>query len=137
MQQSKRFWTGKDSINAKLSQKSHFNNLAYFVYSKTRLVSFWNRIEKSLPNSDQKFHHLLVSQEFDKPTYCIGEVVWHIIKVSNGQILHPVTITGLYWTGLDWEYHAMLPPNHPQFKPENNESEYLAEYQLERISDSL
>lgn len=77
--------------------------------------------------------YLPVTKDFHKPEYYIGQVVWHVMKIPQGEILHPVTITGIYWTGIDWEYNAELPTNHPQFDDENYASEWLATWQLESM----
>lgn len=137
MQQSRRIWTGNSSVFSKLSQKKLASSFNGFIGCTVRLVHFWTQVEKPLPRCDQQFHNLPVSQEFDKPEYAIGEVVWNVIKLSDGQILHPVTITGLYWTGIDWEYLAMLPPNHPRFKDDDHESEWMAQRQLEPMFNCL
>ncbi|HEY9708309.1 MAG TPA: hypothetical protein V6D48_08900 [Oculatellaceae cyanobacterium] len=80
-----------------------------------------------------KFWHLRVSKTFDKPEYYIGQTVLHKIKVRQGEILHPVTIIGLYWTGIDWCYFIQLPQDHPQFKPEDHQWDEADSHQLEPI----
>jgi len=134
--QPRHIWTGNGCIVSKLKQKKLASTFNGFIGSTVRLVHFWTQVEKPLPRSDQQFYELLVSQEFDKPEYAIGEVVWNVIKLSEGQILHPVTITGAYWTGIDWEYCAVLPPNHPQFEEGDHESEWMSQWQLEPIARS-
>lgn len=132
MQQSRRVWTGNDSVFSKLSHQKLVNSFNVFIWSGVRLVHFWTKIENPLPRYDQQFYKLPVSQEFDKPEYGIGEVVWNVIDLSDdGQILHPVTITGLSWTGVDWEYLALLPESHPQFETEDHECVWMPRWQLE------
>lgn len=78
-----------------------------------------------------QFWHLRVSRVFDKPEYFIGQRVFHRMKVRQGEILHPVTVLGLRWTGIDWEYAVGFPEDHPLFELENNEWADLAHWQLE------
>lgn len=72
-------------------------------------------------------------RDFYHPEYCIGQAVLHRIKVTSGEILHPVIVIGLFWTGDDWEYEVLYPPEHPEWVEENNESHHLAEWQIEPI----
>jgi hypothetical protein len=78
-----------------------------------------------------QFWRLRITREFDKPEYFIGQTVLHRIKVRQGEILHPITVIGLYWTGVDWIYLIQLPENHPQFKLEDNEWGEAQHWQLE------
>ena len=72
-------------------------------------------------------------ESFYHPEYFIGQTILHRIKVTGGEILHPVTIIGLYWTGTDWEYEALLPTDHPQFVPEDEITKFLASWNIESI----
>lgn len=76
---------------------------------------------------------LPVTKNFSQPEYYPGQTVWHCMKVSLGEILHPVLIIGLWWTGLDWEYVVELPRSHPNFKLEVGEVVYLEKWELESI----
>jgi hypothetical protein len=67
------------------------------------------------------FWHLPIIKTYDKPEYYIGQTVLHKIKVRQGEILHPVTVIGLKWSGVDWVYAVELPEDHPQFEPENHQ----------------
>ena len=78
-----------------------------------------------------KFWRLRVSKEFDKPEYFIGQTVLHRIKVRQGEILYPVTVVGLSWTGIDWQYNVALLKDHPWFKPDDNEREWVDDRNLE------
>lgn len=78
-----------------------------------------------------RYWHLRISKIYDKPGYYIGQTVLHKMKVRQGEILHPVEVIGLRWTGIDWEYAVELPENHPQFELENHEWAELAEWQIE------
>ena len=68
---------------------------------------------------------------FYHPEYFIGQTVLHRIKKSNGEILHPVIVHGLYWNGIDWEYDVVLPPDHPEWELEDNEFKHLELYDIE------
>ncbi|MDZ8260636.1 hypothetical protein [Nostoc sp. ChiQUE01b] len=78
-----------------------------------------------------KFWRLRVSKEFSKPEYYIGQTVLHKIKVKQGEILYPVTVLGLSWTGMDWQYSVSLPEDHPWFEPDDNEREWVDDHELE------
>ena len=78
-----------------------------------------------------KFWHLRIIKTYNKPEYYIGQTVFHLIKVRQGEILHPVTVIGLRWTGRDWEYAVQLPKDHPQFEPENHEWDELNHWLIE------
>jgi hypothetical protein len=73
--------------------------------------------------SYQDFWHLPVSKELcsSAPEYFIGQTVFHRMKTVGGEILHPVEVTGTRWTGIDWEYSVVLPPEHPMFEEEDCE----------------
>lgn len=70
---------------------------------------------------------------FYHPEYFIGQTVLHRMKRNSGEILHPVIVYGLYWTGVDWEYEVLLPYDHPEWVEEDNECERLALFQTEPI----
>ena len=78
-----------------------------------------------------QFWRLRITKEFDKPEYYIGQTVLHRIKVRQGEILHPITVIGLYWSGIDWIYIIDLPENHPQFKLEDHTWGEAQDWQLE------
>jgi hypothetical protein len=78
-----------------------------------------------------QFWRLRISKNYDKPEYYIGQTVLHKMKVRQGEILHPVTVIGLFWSGLDWEYAVQLPEDHPQFELENHEWDFLNDWLLE------
>jgi hypothetical protein len=78
-----------------------------------------------------QFWRLRVSREFDKPEYFIGQTVLHRIKVRQGEILHPVKVIGLRWTGFDWIYSVQLPEDHPQFKDEDHGWDEVEGYEVE------
>ncbi|WP_375449144.1 hypothetical protein [uncultured Nostoc sp.] len=78
-----------------------------------------------------QFWRLRITREFDKPEYFLGQTVLHKIKVRQGEILHPVTVLGLRWSGVDWNYFVELPENHPWFEVENREFEWLDHWQVE------
>lgn len=77
------------------------------------------------------FWHLRVTKTFNKPEYFIGQTVLHKMKVKQGEILHPVIVFGLRWTGAGWEYAVQLPEDHPQFRPEDHEWDELDMWQIE------
>lgn len=76
------------------------------------------------------FWQLPVTKKYPLPKYYLGQIVLHVIKRPNGEILNPVEVIGLWWTGAEWEYLVELPPHHPSFKSEE-EVVYLEEWQLE------
>jgi hypothetical protein len=78
-----------------------------------------------------KFWRLRVSKEFSKPEYYIGQTVLHKTKVKQGEILYPVTVLGLSWTGIDWQYMASLPEDHPWFEVDDNEWDWIDAWELE------
>jgi hypothetical protein len=80
-----------------------------------------------------KFWHLKITKNFDKPEYYIGQAVLHRMKVKQGEILHPVTIIGMYWTGFDWSYFIQLPSDHPHFEEENHGWDEVDNHQLEAM----
>ncbi|MHC5915547.1 MAG: hypothetical protein ACYTXE_32160 [Nostoc sp.] len=67
-----------------------------------------------------QFWRLRITKEFDKPEYFIGQTVLHKMKVRQGEILHPVTVIGIRWSGSDWAYAVEFPEDHPQFEPEDH-----------------
>ncbi|ODG97886.1 hypothetical protein A4S05_11550 [Nostoc sp. KVJ20] len=78
-----------------------------------------------------KFWRLRITKEFDKPEYFIGQTVLHKTKVKQGEILYPVMVVGLSWTGMDWQYRVSLPEDHPWFEVGDNESEWVDDGELE------
>jgi hypothetical protein len=78
-----------------------------------------------------RFWHLRVSRVFDKPGYYIGQTVLHKMKVRQGEILHPVEVIGIFWTGIDWQYAVSLPEDHPYFEVDEREDEWLDDYEVE------
>lgn len=68
------------------------------------------------------FWHLSISKTFgSKPEYFLGQTVLHKMKVRQGEILHPVKVIGVRWSGVDWVYAVALPEDHPQFVPEDHQ----------------
>lgn len=80
-----------------------------------------------------QFWRLRISKEFDKPEYYIGQTVLHRIKVRQGDILYPVKVVGLSWTGMDWQYAVTLPKVHPWFEVDDNEREWVDDQELEAM----
>jgi hypothetical protein len=80
-----------------------------------------------------KFWHLRISKVFTKPEYYIGQSVLHKMKVKQGEILHPVTVIGLWWSGNSWTYFIQLPEDHPQFDPDEHQVTELEHWQLEAM----
>lgn len=80
-----------------------------------------------------KFWYLRISKTFDKPEYYIGQTVLHRIRVRQGEILHPVTVVGIRWSGADWAYAVEFPEDHPQFEPEDRAWDELECHQLETM----
>lgn len=80
-----------------------------------------------------KFWYLRIIKNYDNPEYYIGETVLHRMKHPQGEILHPVTVFGMLWTGVNWEYAVQFPKNHPRFKPEDSEWDWLEDYQIEAM----
>ena len=71
--------------------------------------------------------------DFYHPEYCIGQTILHRMKVTGGEILHPVKVIGIFWTGVDWEYEVLLPPDHPEWVEEDNQFKYLELYYIEPL----
>lgn len=80
-----------------------------------------------------RFWHLRIIKNYPLPKYYIGELVLHCMAHPKGQILHPVTVVGLFWTGRDWTYMIEFPLDHPHFKREDSELDEVEEHQLEPI----
>ena len=80
-----------------------------------------------------KYWHLPITKNYSLPKYYIGELVLHRIDHPNGEILHPVTVIGMFYIGDEWIYMIELPTNHPDFKPEDSELDEVEEHQLESI----
>ncbi|WP_138506716.1 hypothetical protein [Nostoc sp. PA-18-2419] len=78
-----------------------------------------------------KFWHLRISKTFSKPEYYIGQTVLHKMKVKQGEILHPVEVIGICWTGRDWQYAVELPEDHPWYQVNNYETEWFDNFQVE------
>lgn len=76
-------------------------------------------------------YSLKIIEEFGQPEYYIGQLILHRIKLCNGEILHPVQVCGVLWTGIDWEYAVTLPSDHPQFVEEDHEWDLLNDWLLE------
>ena len=72
-------------------------------------------------------------QGFYHPEYCIGQTVLHRMKTYCGDILHTVTVIGLCWNGIDWNYDVLLPPDHPEWVEEDNEVINLELFYIEPI----
>jgi hypothetical protein len=81
----------------------------------------------------EDFWQLKISKEFDQPEYYIGQQVLHRIRVRGGEILHPVEVIGLHWTGVDWSYGVLFPEDHPEFEDEDNEWAWVDWHQLEAM----
>lgn len=79
------------------------------------------------------FWQLPVTKEFEQPKYYIGQIVLHIIKQEKGEILHPVKIIGIFWTGGKWEYAINLPKEHPEFQEEEDEVTLVNDWNLEAM----
>ena len=79
------------------------------------------------------FWHLRIIKNYPLPKYYIGELVLHCIAHPKGEILHPVTVVGLFWTGSYWTYMIEFPLDHPHFKREESELDEVEEYLLEPI----
>ena len=80
-----------------------------------------------------RFWHLPIIKNYPLPKYYIGQLVLHCIDHPKGQILHPVTVVGLFWSGRDWTYMIEFPPNHPDFELEKSELDEVTEDRLEPI----
>jgi hypothetical protein len=78
-----------------------------------------------------QFWRLRISKNYDKPEYYIGQTVLHKIKVKQGEIMYPVTVVGLSWTGMDWQYSVSLAKDHPWFETDDNEREWVDDRELE------
>jgi len=78
-----------------------------------------------------QFWRLRITKEFDKPEYFIGQTVLHRIKVRQGEILHPVEVIGIFWTGMDWQYGVSLPEEHPWFEVDDREVEWVDDHEVE------
>lgn len=78
-----------------------------------------------------QFWHLRISKVFKKPEYYIGQTVLHKMRVQQGEILHPVTVIGMYWNGFSWCYAVELPEDHPEFEIENHQWDFMDYFQLE------
>jgi hypothetical protein len=86
----------------------------------------------TLASKVPRFWHLRIDREdFSKPEYYIGQTVFHKMKVKHGEILHPVTVIGLWWSGWDWTYCIQLPEDHPEFVYEDHEWHEVEAHQLE------
>ena len=81
----------------------------------------------------EDFWSLRVTKEFTNPDYYIGQVVLLRHKVSQGEILFPVEITGISWMGDSWEYKVELPPDHPHFIERDREVEWYENFRLEAM----
>lgn len=79
------------------------------------------------------FWHLKITKDFPQPKYYIGQTVLHVINAPLGEILHPVKIVGIIWTGCNWEYELDLPDNHPDFAYYEDEVIWELESKLEAI----
>lgn len=84
-------------------------------------------------SSSIDFWYLPIPKKFTKPKYNLGQRVFHRITQREGEILHPVEVTALSWTGADWEYGVDFPKDHPQFKSGDIEGDYVCEWQLEAM----
>ncbi|MTJ11840.1 hypothetical protein FJR11_04360 [Anabaena sp. UHCC 0187] len=84
-------------------------------------------------DSHDQFWRLRVTKEFTKPKYYIGQTVLHRIKRKNGEILHPVYISGLRWDGIGWAYAIDLPEDHPYWIFEDGEWQESEEENLEEM----
>jgi hypothetical protein len=80
-----------------------------------------------------QFWRLRVTKEFDKPEFFIGQTVLHKLRVRQGEILHPVTVIGLWWNGCNWMYFVEFPEDHPKFKHEDNEFGEVQEDEIETM----
>lgn len=80
------------------------------------------------------FWQLPISKQFTLPQYYIGQVVLHQIKRPNGEILHPVVVIGISWTGSDWQYGVQFPEDHPQYQPGDIEADWVDEWQIEEAN---
>lgn len=78
-----------------------------------------------------RFWYLRVSRVFSQPRYYIGQAVFHVMKVKQGEILHPVTIIGIGWNRARWEYEVELPMNHPHLDCDDLEYVWLFENEIE------
>ncbi len=67
------------------------------------------------------------------PRYSIRQVVLHKLRVHQGEILHPVVVYGLLWTGIDWVYLVQLSSTHPWFVYEDRECLELEEHFIEAL----
>lgn len=80
-----------------------------------------------------KFWHLRITKNFPLPKYYIGQAVFHVMKVKQGEILHPVTIIGIGWNRTGWDYEVELPSDHPDLNLDDLEYSWLSENEIEPI----
>ncbi|MBD2569864.1 hypothetical protein H6G59_18575 [Anabaena lutea FACHB-196] len=57
----------------------------------------------------------------------------HRIRKKNGEILHPVYIDGLRFSGAEWVYAVNLPEDHPDWILEDSEWAEVEEEDLEEM----
>lgn len=79
------------------------------------------------------FWHLRIIKTYGKPEYFIGQTVLHRIEVRQGEILHPVEVIGISWTGNDWQYDVSFPKDHPWFEVGEHEAEWVDVDEIEPI----
>ncbi len=79
------------------------------------------------------FFSMPIATDFSKPEYYIGQYVLHKVKVPTGEILYPVRIIGVFWTGENWEYSIELPCYHRFYVYEDKEIDWTEEYFLESM----
>ena len=115
-----RIWSGSGS----LLQKLHHRHVLTKLFG-AGAGSVFPRHPKLDQQSYQRVQDwnlgLELGEDFYLPTYCIGQTVFHCMKVNQGEILHPVLINGLFWTGGDWEYSVYLPEEYKSRLAFNNE----------------
>jgi hypothetical protein len=78
-----------------------------------------------------RYWHLPIIKNYPLPKYYIGQLVLHCINHPQGEILHPVTVIGLFWGCGEWTYMIEFPADHPMFERESSELDEVEEHQLE------
>lgn len=86
---------------------------------------FWG-----LPCGVPRFWRLRIAKEFDKPKYYIGQTVVHVVNRLgiNGRFY--VDVLGLVWNGQDWQYCILIPEDHPDFKSNQSDWDWVDDKEL-------
>lgn len=86
---------------------------------------FWG-----LPCGIARYWRLRVAKDFSRPKYYIGQTVIHEVNRVNAKGRFFVDVLGLVWNGKEWQYCVCIPDDHPDFKINDSDWDWVEDKEL-------